>query len=302
MSEGARPKHYFEIRPGVDAIRYLVSYAGLTAMSRRAAKRDHRMFTQLSGSIDRHVLSEGYFEKGVIELLRELCARTGHTRRMIDVGANIGNHTVGLSKTFDRIEAVEPHPILFKVLQANVLVNGLGHVTCHNVGLASENTTGTLVESATEHGLSSVRERSQLSPEVFGLSKDSFGEEHSVSLVSALEFIGQFGDDLDRAFIKIDVEGMESEILRALRPMLETRRPLVGFEWFTASQPELGTFARSFPHYELWGIRVHDSGRNYLKRAARMLFKGRSYTLEKLDLHHLDDVYPLALMIPTEHR
>jgi FkbM family methyltransferase len=293
-------KHYYEIRPGYEALRYLFSYGFLTFLSKRAEKRPRRMFTQISGSIDRHVLSEGYFEKGVLELLGELCERTGHVARMIDVGANIGNHSIGMAETFSKIEAVEPHPVLFKILQANVAVNGLGtKITCHHVGLADENTTGTLVESASEHGLSRVRERSVLAPEVFGLSKDSFGEEHTVELVSASEFVTQFSEDLDKTFIKIDVEGMEGEIIGALSGILSTHTPLVGFEWFTASQPDLGRFVEGLPKYELWGIRVHDSGRNYLKRALRMVFRGRSYTLEKLDLKNLDDVYPLALMIPT---
>lgn len=295
-----QPKHYYEIRPGFEALRYLFSYGFLTFLSKRAEKRPRRMFTQISGSIDRHVLSEGYFEKGVLELLAELCRKTGHVARMIDVGANIGNHSIGLAETFGKIEAIEPHPVLFKILQANVAVNGLGaKISCHNIGLANENTTGTLVESITEHGLSRVRERSVLAPDVFGLSKDSFGEEHSVALVSAGEFVGGFAADLDNTFIKIDVEGMEGEIIGALLDVLNAHTPLVGFEWFTAAQPELGAFVGTLPNYELWGIRVHDSGRNYLKRALRMLFRGRSYTLEKLDLNNLDDVYPLALMIPT---
>ena len=55
---------------------------------------------------------------------------------------------------------------------------------------------------------------------------------------------------------------------------------------------------RSVPGYDVWVIRVHDSGRSYLWRAAKMFFRGRSYTLERLDPDHMDDVYPLALLVP----
>lgn len=291
-------KSYFEIKPGIPALRYLVTYGFLTWLAKRASKRKHRMFTQLSGSIDRHVLAEGYFEAGVLEILEEICRKTGRTKRMIDIGANIGNHTVGLAHVFDHIDSVEPHPILFKILEANTLVNNLGNVTPHNVGLANEDSTGTLVESATEHGLSRVRERSQLSPEVFGLSADQFGAEHSVDLVSADEFVRQFAGELNETFIKIDVEGMEEEIMLALSSIFQEYKPLVGFEWFTKSQPKLAEFVLNSEGYELWGVCVHDKGRNYLKRAIAMLFNGRYYTLEKLDPAKLADVYPLALMVP----
>lgn len=293
-------KSYFEIKPGIPALRYLVTYGFLTWLAKRAAMRKHRMFTQLSGSIDRHVLAEGYFEAGVLEILEEIGRKTGRTRRMIDIGANIGNHTVGLAHVFDKIESVEPHPILFKILEANTLGNNLVNVTRHNVGLANEDSSGTLVESATEHGLSRVRERSQLSPEVFGLSAEQFGAEHTVALVSADEFVRQFADDLNQTFIKIDVEGMEEEIMLALSSIFQEFKPLVGFEWFTKSQPRLAEFVLNCEGYELWGVRVHDKGRNYFKRAIAMLFSGRYYTLEKLDPKSLDDVYPLALMVPKD--
>jgi FkbM family methyltransferase len=38
---------------------------------------------------------------------------------MIDIGANVGNHSVFLSKFFRQIIAFEPHPRNFLLLQAN---------------------------------------------------------------------------------------------------------------------------------------------------------------------------------------
>lgn len=292
-------KPYYEIKPGIPALRYLFTYGFLSWLAKRASHRKHRMFTQLSGSIDRHVLAEGYFEAGVLDVIVEIVGKTGRTKRMIDIGANIGNHTVGLSHLFEKVDSVEPHPVLFKILEANILINNLGNVTPHNVGLANEDAGGTLVESASEHGLSRVKERSQLSPEVFGLSSENFGNEYAVELVSADTFVRKFSADLDRTFIKIDVEGMEEEIMIALRSVFADFKPLVGFEWFTQSQGKLANFVIAAEGYELWGIRLHDTGRNYLRRAFAMLWAGRYYTLERLDPNNLDEVYPLALMVPT---
>lgn len=292
-------KKYFEIRPGFDTLRYLFSFGLLELLARRAAHRKEQFFVSIAGSIDRHVLSEGLFEKGVLDILKTFCAQTGHSELMIDIGANIGNHTVALAPLFKQVESVEPHPVLFRILEANVLHNQLGHVNCHNVGLANEDSTGTLAESATEHGLSRVRERSQLAPEVFGLSSEKFGTEYTVQLKSAFDFVRQFASKLDRTFIKIDVEGMEQEIVTAIVPLLKNHKILLGFEWFTRSQPRLTEVVTSVPGYELWGIRVHDIGRNRLWRAFKMLFRGRYYTLAKLDPTRLDEVYPLALLVPT---
>ena len=105
------------------------------------------MFVDLGSNIDRHFLADGVFERGVIDLLRDLCVATGRTELMIDVGANIGNHTVALRDVFTAIECVEPHPILFRILQANVLRNAHQGVTCHNFGLAGDNARATLTAS-----------------------------------------------------------------------------------------------------------------------------------------------------------
>jgi FkbM family methyltransferase len=292
-------KTYFEVRPGPDTIRYLFSYGLLTWLAKVAAKRPQRLFVEIQSNIDRHILSEGLFEKGVIDLLRDLIVSTGCTDLMIDIGANIGNHTVALAPLFKEVAAVEPHPVLFRILEANSIRNGLGHVKCHNFGLAGEDTTATLTESSSNHGLSRVRERSKLSPEVFGLSVESFGSEFAIDLKSSEDFVGGFGDRLDRSFIKIDVEGMEQEIVTAIIPLLKLHKPLVGFEWFTKSQSEFTQLIRALDGYEIWGIRMHDVGKNLLWRAFKMLFAGRKYTYERLDLNNLDDFYPLALLVPT---
>lgn len=280
-------------------MRYLIQYSFLTYLAKQSAKRDHKLFTELTSNIDRHILSEGLFEKGVIDLLADLVQKVGHRQLMIDIGANIGNHTVALAPYFDRVESVEPHPVLFRVLTANVLRNRFSHVNCHNFGLANEDTTGTLAEPSDNHSIARVRERSQLPPETFGLSSEEFGEEFTVDLKSASEFVGQFSEQLPGAFIKIDVEGMETEIVTALIDLIAEFKPLVGFEWFSKSQPELGRMAAELPGYELWGIRVHDQGNSLVWRAVKLLFSGRTYTLEQIDLANVDTVYPLAMMIPA---
>lgn len=290
---------YYETRPGVDTLRYLLSYSFLTYLAKRAARREHRLFTEITSNIDRHILSEGLFEKGVIDLLIDVIQRVGQRGLMIDIGANIGNHSVALAGLFEQGEAVEPHPILFRILTANILRNNLAHVGCHNFGLANEQSTGTLAEPADNHSIARVKERSQLPPETFGLSSEQFGNEYAIELRSAYEFVGQFGPKLDQAFIKIDVEGMEQEIITAIAPLLEQYKPLVGFEWFTKSQLGLTELVTSLDGYELWGIRVNDVGQSLLWRAFKLLFTGRHYRLERIDTDRLDEVYPLALLVPS---
>ena len=113
-----------------------------------------------------------------------------------------------------------------------------------------------------------------------------------MNLLSAETFLWQFADDMARTFIKIDVEGMEEEIMRAIAPIIARHKPLIGFEWFTRSQPGLARFVLELEGFELWGIRAHDKGRSYLKRAMQMLYSGRFYTLERSTLTILTKSIP----------
>src|SRR4051794_31352848 len=52
---------------------------------------------------------------------------------VVDVGANIGSHALAFSRfvtSEGRVIAIEPQERIFDLLAANVLLNGLQHVTC----------------------------------------------------------------------------------------------------------------------------------------------------------------------------
>lgn len=291
-------KCYYETRPGIDSARYLFTYGLVSMLARK--KREHQFFTEGRSNIDRHIMSDGYFEKGILDALRDVVEKSGHTGLMVDVGANIGNHTVALADLFERVESVEPHPILFHVLAANVMRNRLSNVTLHNFGLANEDASAILVNPAESHGAALVQGRSMLSQERLGRKAEDWGDEFSVELKSTADFFLSFGDALDRAFIKIDVEGMEQEIVTAMLPLLREFKPIVGFEWFTQAQPTLGATVAEIEGYELWGIHSLDEvGPNVALRGIRLLMKGREIRLEPIDLNNLAPVYTLALLVPA---
>lgn len=290
-------KKYHEIRPGIDSVRYLLTYGLVTLLARK--KRQHQFFTEGRSNIDRHILSDGYFEKGILDAIKYVVEKSGHNGLLVDVGANIGNHTVALADKFERVESVEPHPVLFHILSANVMRNGFSNATLHNFGLANEDAKAILVNPAESHGAALVKGRSMLSQGRLGRTDENWGEEFSIELKSAAAFFASFGDALNKAFVKIDVEGMEQEIVIAMLPVLNEFKPIVAFEWFTEAQEGLGRTAAQLDGYELWGIRSLDEvGPSMAVRVAKLLMKGREIRLEPIDLNNLARVYTLALLVP----
>jgi FkbM family methyltransferase len=164
----------------------------------------------MGGSLQKY----GEFSVGEQEIFAQI-VRSGAL--VVEVGANIGAHTVELARLAGRdgeVHAFEPQRIVFQALCANLALN-----QCANV-FARQSAVG---ERA---GFISVP---PLDPAVrtnFGgvsLQGVTFGE--SVPLVTL--------DSLDLPacqFLKVDVEGMEVEVLKGSELLIETHRPIMYLE------------------------------------------------------------------------
>ncbi|MCU0801356.1 MAG: FkbM family methyltransferase [Rhodobacteraceae bacterium] len=292
-------RKYYEVRPFGDAVRYLFAFAAASVLARGIRNRKHRFFQQGVGSIDRHIITEGYFEKGTLEVMRKLITVTGYRNQYLDIGGNIGNHAVALSDLFARVDTFEPHPVLFKVLDANIAVNAISNITPHNFGLGNEDTTVTLVESNVEHGLSKVADRSALQDSVFQFDPTNDRKTFAVKIRNAMDVLGTM-PDLTKTFIKIDVEGMEQEILETIEPTIAAHRPIVSFEWFSKEQPGLMDFAERQKDYVFFGIECHDQGSNKFLRALKIILGGRYCSFQPVQRDAPATFYTLAVLVPKE--
>ena len=68
-----------------------------------------------------------FYEQDELDLLARL---VGSGKTIVDIGANIGNHTLYFAKMMQAAKVVpfEPNPLAYEVLLAHVLVNGVSDV------------------------------------------------------------------------------------------------------------------------------------------------------------------------------
>src|SRR6187431_2685690 len=70
-----------------------------------------------------------------VDLLEHLERAVPHGGVWVDVGANIGNHTIFFSRyTADRVVSLEPHPDNFATLKATIRANHATNVTPLAIG------------------------------------------------------------------------------------------------------------------------------------------------------------------------
>ncbi len=171
--------------------------------------------------IDRAVFVSGLYEKPVLYCLKNICGSPIQTAgSCIDVGANVGNHTMFFSDIFSQVYSLEPNPAAFSRLQHHILINQIGNVRLFELALGAEKSTAPLYESTRGNlGTASLVER-------FEKAGKKLKE---VEIVSGDEFVKHV-NILHVSLIKIDVEGFEKAVLVGLKNTIFQHRPVILIE------------------------------------------------------------------------
>lgn len=171
-------------------------------------------------SIDHQVKSwktGRFYETNLLNKIRSLGIRGTY----LDIGANVGNHTVYMSLLSDAYEVLsfEPHPEIFKCLNENVAKNKCDNVRTYNVGLGSE---------------SGKLKMSDIDLKNCGSTKIS--EDGSVEVdIITLDSL----DLTDVSLIKIDVEGFEANVIDGSLKTIEKNKPILITEAATKQEFDL---------------------------------------------------------------
>jgi D-glycero-beta-D-manno-heptose 1-phosphate adenylyltransferase len=86
---------------------------------------------------DTHFPTPKFYEQEILEFIREKNCKRGGVA--LDIGANIGNHSIYFSKfIFDKVFAFEANPTNFRILLENKKLNNIGDdkLVVHNVALS----------------------------------------------------------------------------------------------------------------------------------------------------------------------
>lgn len=153
------------------------------------------------------------------KLLEYLYYAVPHGGLFLDVGANIGNHTLFFAKYMaDDVVAIEPQPDTFRILQWTVANNALQNVECIQSAVGSESGVGKL-------SLPDGLERNIGSFSLVPCRKPSRVFEVPIETLDQLAAEMVDRRDVPIGLIKIDVEGYEEEVLRGAMGVLKAHRP-----------------------------------------------------------------------------
>jgi len=188
------------------------------------SKQNIKKFSPLAGfsfdAIHHHVNIFGAYELQELLVIKEFLKQNLKSRCLaLDVGANIGNHTVRLfSEMFDNVFCFEPNPGVFSMLNFNV--QNHPNVYCYQFALSNEDSLLKMEINNTNLGSSSI---------VFDNSKNMLSTnliEVESHMLDQLDIIRDKKVDL----IKVDIEGHEHAFFQGAKKTINRDRPIILFE------------------------------------------------------------------------
>lgn len=166
----------------------------------------------------------GRYEYDLLDLLERYLASTSRdtTKEVaIDIGANIGNHSVCFSKLYSKVYAFEPNPLAYEMLKINGnFFSGQGNIVPVNKALGAAQGVGAFISQRKNIGGSRIAE----------LSADpKLGDRVIETEITSLDEFDLPGNS-KVGLLKLDVEGYELEVLKGASGLIKGHKPLILFE------------------------------------------------------------------------
>jgi FkbM family methyltransferase len=190
-------------------------FKALDSASKENAQNNITMAGFLNDHISLRIIIDGWFEKRELNALKSFFSQRRFSKALcLDIGANIGNHSLFFSTIFDKVIAFEPYDKTFDLLKinssqaVNIQVNNFGFSDASKE-LPAQVVFGNI-------GATSIVSSVEQSNTILKLETlDAFANENSLQGIS---------------FIKIDVEGHEYSVLTGAEDTLRRENAVISLE------------------------------------------------------------------------
>lgn len=158
-----------------------------------------------------------YYEKVMLDYIKTNISKG----IMIDVGANIGNHSIYLAKyCATKVIAYEPFPTTYSLLERNIIQNNISNVQLMNLALGNINDEVFMSSVEGNAGMNQIRDNAS------EWSKDY------CTCVKVVSFDSTVGKTLSEpvTLIKIDCEGYEEKAIIGMIETIKKHKPALFIE------------------------------------------------------------------------
>jgi FkbM family methyltransferase len=186
-----------------------------------------RFSGRLESHVDRQVYLFGGYE---IEEIKTFVDRSPGKRVVLDIGANVGTHSLIFARHFQKVLSFDPNSLLWPLFRRNMALNPATNVTLYEVGVSDHseqvllyNIPGSNMALATFSAVEQYDQPLQVQGSATAVVLDELLSDEPIDAV------------------KIDVQGFEPQVLRGMRRLLQRHRPLVWVEIADGTLAEIET-------------------------------------------------------------
>ena len=237
-------------------------------------KSKHGIFSYYKNDkyIGKSLREYGEFSEGEVHLFKQL---TKTNDNVIEVGSNIGTHTIPLAKHLSQgglLYALEPQSQNYKILIKNINQNDLQNIKVFKI--AASNKKGeaymNLFDENETNNFGDAR--------IFNKISTNF-EKVSVSTLDEL-FFHEFNENKKLSLIKCDAQGQETNIINGSKKIIEKFKPFLYVENDNIEQSKNLIETIKSLHYSLfWHIVPMFNSKNYLNNSKNIFPKIYSFNM-----------------------
>lgn len=207
--------------------------------------------------ISHHLINNLVWEQNILDIIVK---HIKDNSIFLDIGANLGCHSVGVANKLKNkyklhVVAFEPQPFIFELLQKNMDICGISH-ECHQIGLGP-------VEMTIYSDLPNYKNCKN--PGGFGLNLNDNDDSKTMISIKTLDSF-QYNNV---SVIKLDVEGLENEVLKGGYDTIQRCKPIMiieilgGVNFDTAKSDQKKYINETIDHikslgYNVSKVSVHD--------------------------------------------
>lgn len=207
------------MRTNIENALLWLAYLIISRNGQKLARKYPRVLCFSFNYIGNYINCYGRYEDSQLMMLRKIVIEEGRGSAALDVGANIGNHSIFFAEFFKTVIALEPNPDTFSVLKINT--RDLNNIACLMIGASSRKETRKFSVNHRNMGGSRI------------ISEDLITSNSNYSQITIevqpIDLIDEVKHE-QIGLVKIDVEGHELDTLRGMSELLRRDKPIIAFE------------------------------------------------------------------------
>ena len=214
--------------------------------------RQFNMALAMPGEIEEAIAMLGQYEP---HMTSGICAFMQQSGIFVDVGANIGYHSLYVAATLPDATclAFDPHPTIYQQLRRNIHFNrSLGNIHAYEMAVGDRNGDINFylqTDTSYNRGLSSVHHNYDI------------GDEFVETKVKIAKLDSFLTEEQQRAVsvIKIDTQGSEDQVIFGALETIKKSKPIIFFEFVTdytqSPKDMIMSILNALPDYDVWKIK-----------------------------------------------